>query len=477
VSYNLKDTPGEDVVGKTVCCFPAGVCQLFPHDPVLKDLRAESYTGVTLWSHSGHPIGLIAVIGRSPLTNRPLVESIMKIVAVRAGAELERLEAEKEKKKIQEQLLHAHKMEAVGKLAGGIAHDFNNILGLIMGFAEISFDYMDNKDILQQNLNQIIKAGNRARNLVSQILSFSRKRESEKKPTKISLIIKEVVNLMRSSLPSTIEIIQNIEAEDSLICADSTQIYQILVNLCTNSYHAIKNTKGVLEISLVTADMSDTAICTEIKPDDYVKITVKDNGCGMEKNIMDRIFEPYFTTKVIGEGTGLGLSVVHGIVERHNGYIKVHSEPGKGTVFYIFLPKIKTDFSEQKEISKELPGGNEHIFIIDDEEHLIKVMKMFLNKLGYKATSAKNSREALEIFRKEPELFDLIITDKTMPFITGIELSKEIINIRPDIPIILCTGFEDISDNEFLKSSVIKKILIKPVVLSVLAEAIREVLG
>jgi PAS domain S-box-containing protein len=388
----------------------------------------------------------------------------------------ERKEAEKERNSLKETLNRAHKMEAIGTLAAGIAHDFNNILAIILGFTELSIDCFEEKDTLRENLNQIIIAGNRAKEVISQILSFSDHRQYDKKPLKVSSVLKEAMKLIRASIPSTIEIIQNIETQDDFIFGELGKIHQIILNVCTNSYHAMKKTGGVLEVSLTNIDTNDMVIYPEIEPGPYVRIIVKDTGCGMEKDIIDRIFEPYFTTRNTGEGSGFGLAVVYGIVKSHNGHIKVYSEPGKGTAFHIFLPKINSHITEPEE-TKELPGGKEHILLVDDEEKLLHVMKKLLNKLGYKVTSSPSSTEALNIFRKEPEVFDLIITDRTMPVMNGIELGQEITKINPHIPIILCTGFGYEVNNEVSHLSGIKKVLNKPVLMAPLSKTIIEVLN
>jgi len=388
----------------------------------------------------------------------------------------ERKEAEKERNLLEKQLNRSHKMDAIGTLSAGIAHDFNNILGIILGFTEFSLDCLEEKDTLRENLNQIIISGNRAKEVISQILSFSDDRPFDKKPLKLSSVLKEAMKLIRASLPSTIEIIQNIKTQDDFIFGEPGKIHQVILNVCTNSYHAMKNTGGVLEVSLTNIDINDRKTYPEIEPGNYVRIAIKDTGCGIEKNIINRIFEPYFTTRNVGEGSGFGLSVVYGIVKSHNGHIKVYSEPGKGTDFHIFLPTINFHTSEPEETNKLLPG-KEHILIVDDEEKLLYVMEKLLGKLGYNVTSSSSSTEALNIFRKDPETFDLIITDKTMPVMDGIKLGQEIIKINPHIPIILCTGYGDEVNKEFAHLSGIRKVLNKPVLMGPLSKTIIEVLN
>ena len=390
----------------------------------------------------------------------------------------DRKRAEKEQKQLKEKLNQSQKMEAIGTLAGGIAHDFNNILGGILGYTELTLDNVPYGTLAYSNLQNAIKGICRARALVKQILSFSRHSDEKKELLKISCIIKEAIALIRSTLPSTIEIRENIEAKSSRILADSTQIHQVLMNLSTNASYAMEEKGGVLEISLIRADLNGEVSKTypELKPGPYVKLSVSDTGCGIKKEIIEKIFNPYFTTKEVGKGSGLGLSVTYGIVKKHGGEIKVYSKEGKGTVFQVFFPVVDNKVHEETEAVKAIPYGTEKILFVDDEKFLIDIGKQMLEKIGYKVTSTSSSLEALETFKKEPGVFDLVITDHTMPHMTGGTLAKEILSLRPDIPIILCTGYNDHINEEKARAIGIKEFIRKPSDKKEMTDAIRRAL-
>ena len=314
--------------------------------------------------------------------------------------------------------------------------------------------------------------------LVQQILAFSRQSEQERKPVNPGIIFKEVLKLLTSTLPSTIEISQYIRTDTGTVLADPTQIHQILMNLCTNAAHAMQESGGMLKVTLTDVDISagDSEQHPDLNPGPYVNLTVSDTGHGMDRELMERIFDPYYTTKKTGEGTGLGLSVVHGIVKSYGGAIKVQSEPGKGSSFEVYLPRIEypKDLPETEEL-KALPMGAEQILFVDDEEVLANTGQAMLERLGYKVAVRTSSVEALEAFRAQPEKFDMVVTDQTMPNMTGVELTKELRQIRPDIPIILCTGYSEMIDEEKAKEMGISFVL-KPIVMSEIANTVREVL-
>ena len=380
---------------------------------------------------------------------------------------------------LETKLRQAHKMEAIGTLAGGIAHDFNNILGVIMGRAELSQFVIPKDNPAYKNITQLIKAGNRAKDLVQQILAFSRQKEYERKPMQPGPIIKEALKMLRSSLPSTIKIKHNIAAQSGVVLADPTQIHQIVINLCTNAYHAMEKTGGVLTVSLAKMkfDASDTNLNTESGPEKYTQLTVGDTGHGMESHIIERIFDPYFTTKKLKEGTGLGLAVVHGIVNGYGGSISVESEVGKGTTFKVLLPRIEYSEKTMKiEDPGPIPKGNERILFVDDEKDLVDTGQEILECLGYLVTAETSSINALELFRTRPGAFDLVITDYTMPNMTGADLAKALMQIRPEIPVILCTGFSELISEEKSKRMGIKAFMMKPFVMRKIAEIIRKVL-
>jgi len=380
--------------------------------------------------------------------------------------------------KLQKEMRQSQKMEALGTLAGGIAHDFNNILMLILGYTALVMKDISEETITYKNLKQIIKAGNRAKDLVKQILAFSRQSEQEKKPVNINPIIKETLKLLRSSLPSTIEIQRNIKANSTIVMADPTQIHQVMMNLCTNSSHAMKENGGTLKVTLTDLEITkeNANLYQVLEEGQYVKLTVSDTGHGMEESIIERIFEPYFTTKKPEEGTGLGLAVVHGIVKSHGGDITVESQPGRGTTFHIYLPSIKRDISPEVIVHQAVLRGNENILFVDDEKELIIIWKELLEEVGYKVTGISDVFDALDIFRKNPEKFDLVITDQTMPHMTGSELAKVLMSIKPDIPVILCTGFSEIISAKEAKSMGIKEFIMKPIDTKNITEIIRTIL-
>jgi two-component system cell cycle sensor histidine kinase/response regulator CckA len=378
---------------------------------------------------------------------------------------------------LEDQLRQAQKMESIGTLAGGIAHDFNNILGIILGNAELAMDDIYEGNPARLNLQEIRTAGLRAKDVVHQLLSFARKTAVEKKPTNIAPIIIESLKLLRASIPTSIEIRQNITKEVHTILADPTQINQILINLCTNAHHAMPG-GGILEVGLtnVKLDEDATAQHSDLNPGPYVHLTVTDTGQGMDPEIKDRIFDPYFTTKDVGKGTGLGLSVVHGIVKNHGGGISVNSELGKGTTFGIYFPVIEMEAETETETDEKLPTGNERILFVDDEESMVYVARSRLERLGYQVDAETSPVEALKLFRDIPNQFDLVITDMSMPQMSGERFVKEILKIRPDIPTILCTGYSEKIDKQKAKEMGICQYIEKPINRSVLAKSVRNVL-
>ncbi|GBC62351.1 hypothetical protein DENIS_3323 [Desulfonema ishimotonii] len=392
---------------------------------------------------------------------------------------IQRKRADKERIKLESQLRQARKMEAIGTLAGGIAHDFNNILFPIMGYAEMSMDDVPEGSTVWNNVRQVMHAAQRAQELVRQILAFSRQAEAEKKPARIHPIIREALRLIRASLPSTIDIQQDIPEEAGHVIADPVQIHQVIINLCTNAYHAMRETGGTLAIALKneTVRSEESFRKMLIMPGPYVRITISDTGCGMSRSVQEKIFEPYFTTKVQGEGSGLGLSIVHGIVKSHNGHITVYSEPERGTTFNIYLPRTDAEKASRKAVSaRPVPRGTEHILLVDDEPQIVKMEKQLLCSLGYKVTDCTASPEALAAFTARPDAFDLVITDYTMPNMTGEELTRKLMVIRPDIPVILFTGFSELINGQKARDIGIREMIMKPVIRRDIAEAIRRVL-
>jgi two-component system cell cycle sensor histidine kinase/response regulator CckA len=391
----------------------------------------------------------------------------------------EKKKAEEEKAALESQLLQAQKMESIGTLTGGIAHDFNNLLSIILGNTEIAMEDAPEWHPAKHNLNEIRTACLRARDVVKQLLSFSRKIDPKQEPVKLVQITKDTLKFLRATIPTDIEIRQNIPEDiNDTIFADCTQINQVMINLFTNAAHAMENTGGVITIGIenIYLDQNSADVYPDLSPGNYVKITVSDTGSGIGAEIKDRIFDPYFTTKEVGKGTGIGLSVVHGIVKSHNGAISVDSEPGKGTIFSIYFPLAGEEAVTETETEEELPTGSEKILLVDDEESIINIERQRLERLGYKVKARTDPRKALELFRSDPDQFDLVITDMTMPHITGDNLLKEILNIRPDIPTILCTGFSERIDEEKAKEIGVRRYIQKPFDKYNLSILVRQVL-
>ncbi|NOX25472.1 MAG: DUF3365 domain-containing protein [Deltaproteobacteria bacterium] len=406
-------------------------------------------------------------------------EPLSILMTIHDLAEIRQLARDREE--MVEQLHQSQKLEAIGTLSGGIAHDFNNILTAIIGFTDLGLRSVraGNKKESEYSLKEVLAAGNRAKELVKQILTFSRHNTKELKPLSIQFVIKEAMKLLRSSIPTTIQFKENINTACQPVLADPTQIHQVLLNLCTNSYHAMRETGGVLTISLeqIKLDGPGGRMRVNLPPGNYVKLMVSDNGPGIAADVRGRIFEPYFTTKGKEEGTGLGLAVVHGIVAGCGGAITVHSKVGKGTDFRVYLPVIKAvAVSEEQESSEVPPSGNERVMLVDDDEKIVEIDKIILTGLGYKVTGLTSSAAALEVFKQSPDDFDILVTDMTMPDFTGADLAREFLAIRPGIPIVLCTGYSEIINKEDAKKSGIRKYLMKPVSRMKLALAVRAAL-
>ena len=386
--------------------------------------------------------------------------------------------AEEDKKRLEARLNQAQKMEAIGTLAGGIAHDFNNILSAIIGYGELAMDELPSDHRAQDDLKEVFKAGNRAKELVAQILAFSRVTETEYSPIALRPVVKETLKMLRAVIPATIEIKQNL-AVSGLVMSDPTEINQVVMNLCTNAVHAMDQTGGILEISLEEIRLNNQKALNrlDLAPGPYLKLTVKDNGKGMAPEIKERIFEPYFTTKEKGRGTGLGLSVLHGIIKSHKGGITCESSPGKGSEFAAYLPKVMSKRANSHPLEKkQLPFGRESILYVDDEAALAHLAEKLLKSRGYQVVAETDSMAALALFKQNPGRFDAVITDMTMPKMTGDNLAKELINIRPDIPVILCSGYSEHISEDRAKEIGIREFILKPLDIRTMAETIRKVL-
>jgi two-component system, cell cycle sensor histidine kinase and response regulator CckA len=384
-----------------------------------------------------------------------------------------------ERKRLEEQLRQAQKMEAIGTLAGGIAHDFNNMLQAILGYTELALGGVPPTSVEQQHLYQVRTAGIRARDLVQRILTFSRRTTATYHPVYLHVLVQEALTLLRASLPSTIEIRQHLAQDAGAVLADATQMHQILMNLCANAEYAMRQTGGVLEVHLEAVEVEATGLgaALDLSPGPYVRLTIRDTGPGIAPDVRPRIFEPFFTTKKPSEGTGMGLSVVHGIVASHGGAIAVTSAPGQGPTFEVYLPRFSATPTAPAAPTEALPlRGKGCVLLVEDEIMLARVGQAHLEALNYEVVPCLSSVEALETFRAAPQRFDLVITDQTMPQMTGDALAQALRRIRPDIPIILCTGFSHIIDAERAKALEINAWLAKPWEAREFARTIQEVL-
>ena len=399
-----------------------------------------------------------------------LMEAVWKVT--------DSMRSEEENVKLQNQLTQAQKMEAIGTLAGGIAHDFNNILGAIIGYTEIASDCIPQESIVNEHLGKVLEASQRAATLVKQILAFSRQANIERILLKPNLIVKEAIKFLRPSLPSTITIRQQIDNGTRSILADPTHAHQILMNLCTNAFHSMEQTGGVLNITLSDCELSpeDLQHKPEVQPGKFVLLSVSDTGPGIKPEILDKIFDPYFTTKEAGKGTGMGLAIVYGIVASYGGFIACESEIGKGTDFQVYFPAIDQEITSEVKSVDVAPRGTERILLVDDEKMLAELGKTMLERLGYEITMLTSSLDALNVFHDQPDFFDAVITDQTMPGMTGMELARRLLEIRPDIPIIICTGYSNLINEEQAAAEGIKGFVMKPLSKKVIANLLRKML-
>jgi signal transduction histidine kinase len=408
--------------------------------------------------------------------NRTYQEHLEELVQERTRDLEQAFEALKISEK---QLRQSQKMEAIGTLAGGIAHDFNNILSGILGYSQLIEMDIENSEKVKKYIVQVIKGSQRAAGLVQQILTFSRQKDQRKNFLKLCLIVKEAVKFLRSSIPVSIEIQEKMSSQATIL-ADPTQMHQVVMNLCTNAYHAMRDSGGTLTVALTDVELSPRELLLEKSclPGKYVKLEVKDTGHGMDKKTLGKIFDPYFTTKRSDKGTGLGLAVVNGIVKSHNGFIRSHSEVGFGSTFQVFWPAIEEeasrDISDRQQTG--LLQGKEQIMLVDDEIDILNTLQPILEKQGYKITTFKDGMSAFQAFSKDPGFFDLIVTDMTMPQMTGAEFSVEVLKIRTDMPIILCTGYHESFTADIAREIGISKYVNKPVEVQYLSTLIREVM-
>jgi PAS domain S-box-containing protein len=427
------------------------------------DTRHVTRLEKTFQEKSGERISLDIMILPMILEGKPAVQIIARDIT--------------RQKYLEESLTQSQKMESIGTLAGGIAHDFNNILFSIMGYTELSMDGIEKDSKLYGNLKEILAAGNRAKDLIKQILTFSRQNDLKLQPVRMDLIVKEALILLRASLPTTIAIHKNIKS-NATVLADPTQIHQVLMNLCINAGHAMEEKGGILTIELLSLEIDEdfSEKHPDLKPGPYISLNVCDTGHGIAPEVLNRIFDPFFTTKTRGDGTGLGLSVVHGIVKSCNGAIYVYTEPGHGTIFKVFIPAVDRRSNTDMRVERHIPVGTERILFVDDEPMLATMGKRLLESLGYKVVARTSSLDALALFREQPDRFDLVVTDMTMPDLTGEKLAESIITVRPDIPIILSTGFSQTISEKRGSNVGIKAFISKPVLKYEIADTIRKVL-
>ena len=417
------------------------------------------------------------------ISGRPIYDAAGGIVGYRGVTRdiTARLYAEEQLQQAQQdaQRRQAQKMEAIGVLAGGIAHDFNNVLSAILGYTDLALHKVAPSGPVAKYLQEVLTAGRRAQSLVLQILTFSRASEPERLPVQLRLIVKEALKLLRASLPTTIDIRQDIDRDDGTVLADPTQMHQVLMNLCANAEYAMRDTGGILEVCLDTVELDTGAVAqyAELVPGFYVRLTIRDTGHGIPPEVATRVFEPFFTTKGVGQGTGMGLAVVHGIVTSHGGAIRLQSTLGKGTTCEVYLPRLDMVVDDTTSQDESLPLGKGVILFIDDEEIIAGVSQRILERLGYQAVVRTSSLAALETFRQTPYHFNLAITDQTMPHMTGEELALELRRLRSDIPIILCTGFSHIMHAERAQELGIDAFLMKPFAMQDLARVIQQVLA
>ncbi len=386
----------------------------------------------------------------------------------------EQLAVIRQQRQLEEQLRQSQKMAAIGTLAGGIAHDFNNLLAAILGYAELALLKLPPGIALQREIRQILKAGGKASELVNQILAFSRKETTKRILLQPGVLLKEVIKLLRGTIPTSITIRERIAATDRVILANPTQLHQVVMNLCTNAFHAVEDNSGEITLSLEPVIKA----IPESQPErEWIRISVCDNGCGIDDTNLNRIFEPYFTTKPSGKGTGMGLAVVHGIVESHEGRIEVESNKGQGTSIRIYFPVVVgLETPQEQQQVQSLVGGTESILVVDDEQMVAGYLKGFLEQLGYRITVCNDGNTALMTFEQNPQAFDLVITDQTMPGKTGFEIARTMLALRPELPIILCSGYSSALSPERVTKAGIREFMMKPVSLHDLAPVIRQVL-
>ena len=478
LSYFLEGTPCFGVAQGTPTLVASEARAKYPGCSVIQTLGVEAYFGVPLFGSDARPLGLIAVMDDRPFERTDRLETVLSLFAARAGAELERRGAETERASLQAQLVQAQKMEAIGTLAGGIAHDFNNILMGILGNAEMALEELASWHPAVANLNEVIRAGTRARDAVQRILTLSRKQEPVRRTVALHTIVSEAAILLRATLPSTIDLVVQPVKDAPLVHVDPSQVHQVLMNLATNAAHAIGNRAGTITLreAVVTVDRDLAAASLQLTERRYLRLSVHDSGHGMDPVTLGRIFEPFFTTKAPGEGTGLGLAVAHGIIEEHDGAILVESKVGQGTAFHLYFPALERAVLPVTGPTAVIPiGRGEHVLLVDDDSAIVRIGRRMLERLGYRVTAVEGAREALTAFLANPADFDLVISDLTMPGKTGLELAREIKAAAPRIKFLLTTGHPDAFDQTQVPE--IDAVLCKPFATARLGHEVDRILG
>ena len=475
MSYQLENTPCLEVT-RGHCQFVAERArERYPSCPVLEQLGADSYFGVPLFGATGEVLGSIVLLNDQPIERTGRIERVVSYFAARAGAELERRQAEETRASLEAQLVAAQKMEAIGTLAGGIAHDFNNILMGILGNAEMAQEDLEAWHPASANLSEILRAAHRARDLVQRILTFSRKREPKRHPILLETVIDDLVVLLRATVPTTINLNVSHRGGAATVLADPNQVHQVLVNLANNAVQAIGSRPGTIAVTAetVSLDQEFGILHGGLPEGSYARVTMTDDGIGMDADTQARIFEPFFTTKDPGQGTGLGLAVVHGIMRDHEGGVAVSSNPGRGTTVTLYFPVL--DPTAEPPAGGAVPrGSGQHILLIDDEPAIVRVGQRMLERLGYRVTACTEAQVALERFANSPLDFQLVITDYTMPALTGLDIAAAAKRHNPDIPVLVTTGHPDLVRDG--SPQLIDGLLTKPFANAALAQAVHRLI-
>ena len=473
--YPLADTPCQSVFGGNMCHYERGVEGLFPKDLMLGEMGVDSYLGIPLKSESGSVVGILVVMDRKPMPHSDRTKAVFRIFASRASSELNRILTRRHEVELERQLQQMQRMESIGTLAGGIAHDFNNIVCAIMANADLAMLDLDSTHPAFESVEGIVKSTKRASSLISQIMTFSRHKTPVRLPVSLASTVAEAGTMMRSLIPANVELDCRIDPRQPNVMADADQIHQIVVNLCTNAWHAIGTKNGKIQISLHEVEVNDRH--ARIRKGTYVLLEVSDDGKGMDKEIQRRIYDPFFTTKDAGQGVGLGLSVVHGIVDVHDGIIGLSSQVGLGTTFSVHLPVVENIGPSADELlSRAIDGAGRRVLCIDDEASIVDVTERLLERLGFAVTGVTDPNVGAAIFEKAPEDFDVVMVDYFMPKLTGLELIRRIRAIRTDLPIILSSGNIDENIRKAAHRDGVRAFLDKPYSNETLSRTLQQVL-